>query len=149
MADPITCHILDTTVGKPARGVTVQLFYIAPSVSYTQEDKAYELPYNTDPFAMSKTDADGRIKNWTLNPTLTGDQKAQIGISKSWADLKPGIYKCTFLTGSYFHRQGESATPRTFFPYVDITFEIGNPPDAHYHIPLLLSNHSYTTYRGS
>lgn len=147
--DPVTCHILDTTIGKPATNVTVQLFYIAPFLSFAEDERAYELPYNNEPFAMSKTDADGRIKNWTINPSFTSAQKARIGITSSWSELKPGIYKCMFLTGSYFHRQGDTVATRTFFPYVEITFEIGNPPDSHYHIPLLLSNHSFTTYRGS
>ena len=38
--DPITCHILDTTLGKPASGVIVQLFHISndPSLSSISED---------------------------------------------------------------------------------------------------------------
>lgn len=139
--DPITCHILDTNKGKPAAGVVCQLYYIA-----TDTDGIKELN-ETSPFAMSKTDNDGRIKNWAFDPKLDVNTKKFVGIDDigSWTVLKPGIYKIKFLTGKYFLNQKSS----TFFPYVDITFIVDNPPDNHYHIPLLLSNHGYTTYRGS
>ncbi|KAF6063794.1 HIUase/Transthyretin family protein [Candida albicans] len=81
---------------------------------------------------MAKTDNDGRIKQWIINPN--GDFQ-NLGINKN------SIYKAKFLTGKYFLL--------TFFPFVEISFIIDNPPDNHYHIPLLLSNYSYTTYRGS
>lgn len=144
--DPITCHILDTTRGKPAQGVTCSIYYIGPLIT----DKASETSYDiTDvkPFAMSKTNNDGRIKNWVFNPEA---DLMTIGVDKSsnkWTQLMPGIYKIKFLTGKYFHDLDDKE--RTFFPYVEITYVIDNPPDNHYHIPLLLSNHSYTTYRGS
>ncbi len=67
-----------------------------------------------------------------------------------------------FETGPYYEREGKP----TFYPRVEVSTparpECGNPADAlfqiifnydnpteHYHIPLLLSTHSYTTYRGS
>ncbi|ORX66681.1 hydroxyisourate hydrolase [Basidiobolus meristosporus CBS 931.73] len=59
-------------------------------------------------------------------------------------DLKAGIYQVTFETAEYYERQGK----KCFYPYVKITFEITNPEE-HYHIPLLLSPYSYSTYRGS
>lgn len=153
MADPITCHILDTTVGKPAADVTCQIFYIAPLIQDPSEEAAYDLEPKT-PFAMAKTDNDGRIKNWALNPHFLAAQRSEVGIGQSWTDLKPGIYKVKFLTGKYFHQlqggpKGLELAKRTFFPFVDIVFQVASTPDNHYHIPLLLSNHSYTTYRGS
>lgn len=54
-----------------------------------------------------------------------------------------GIYKIKFNTGEYFH----SSDTRTFYPYIEITFEILD--DEHYHVPLLLNPFGYTTYRGS
>lgn len=142
--DPITCHILDTTRGKPASGVTCSIYYIAPVVTNKSDEESYDVSNNV-PFAMSKTDQDGRIKNWVFNPKL---KSSDIGIDNNvWSTLKPGIYKIKFLTGKYFNDLSDSA--RTFFPFVEIIFTIDSPPDNHYHIPLLLSNHSYTTYRGS
>jgi len=48
-----------------------------------------------------------------------------------------------FETKDYFDK---NRIP-TFYPYVEIIFEIEN--DQHYHIPLLLSPFGYSTYRGS
>lgn len=146
--DPITCHILDTSLGKPASGVTCSIYYVAPIVADKSSEEAYNLSGDGAPFAMSKTDNDGRIKRWVINPDLDNSEKSQVGISDTnWEKLIPGIYRIKFLTGKYFHDLSE--TNRTFFPFVDITFQVDNPPDHHYHVPLLLSNHSYSTYRGS
>lgn len=146
--DPITCHILDTTLGRPASNVSCALYYVGSGVELNDEN-ATDTSSPTEPFARGRTDADGRIKSWVFNPGLSMESKSKIGISNKniWQQLKPGIYKIKFLTGRYFYNLGNNA--RTFFPYVEITFIIENPPDKHYHIPLLLSNHSYTTYRGS
>ncbi|KAM3624702.1 uncharacterized protein V6R79_000436 [Siganus canaliculatus] len=56
----------------------------------------------------------------------------------------PGVYKMRFETGQYWESMGESC----FYPYVEIVFTI-NDPGQKYHIPLLLSRFSYSTYRGS
>jgi 5-hydroxyisourate hydrolase len=137
--DPITCHILDTNRGKPASQVVCQLYFVSTLDGKSTAD-------NANPFAMNHTDGDGRIKNWIFDPNLDSQSRAALGIDdKKWSQLKPGIYKVKFLTGKYFFQQKNT----TFFPFVEITFIINNPPDNHYHIPLLLSNHSYTTYRGS
>jgi 5-hydroxyisourate hydrolase len=59
-------------------------------------------------------------------------------------ELKPGIYRLTFDSAAYFAAQGL----RGLYPLVQITFAVTDS-DAHLHIPLLLSPHGYTTYRGS
>jgi 5-hydroxyisourate hydrolase len=54
-----------------------------------------------------------------------------------------GTYRLTFATAEYFHRNNRSS----IYPEVAICFLVdGVSP---YHIPLLLSDNSYTTYRGS
>jgi len=58
--------------------------------------------------------------------------------------LETGIYRITFQTLQYFLAQDIDS----FYPVIEITFRYSNPEE-HYHIPLLLSAHSYTTYRGS
>ncbi len=73
--------------------------------------------------ASGTTDADGRIMDWM-------DGKAS-----------PGKYRLTFDTDTY--HQGEG-----FFSSVVVEFQI-NASDTHYHVPLLLSPFSYSTYRGS
>jgi 5-hydroxyisourate hydrolase len=70
------------------------------------------------------TDADGRCRE------LTRRQEA-------------GTYRLTLDTGAYFRRQGRTS----IYPEVSIAFIIED--EAHYHLPLLLSDNSYTTYRGS
>lgn len=64
------------------------------------------------------------------------------------ADLMPegqtGIYRLTFATAEYFKNQ----KMKTFYPSVSICFEVASPKE-HYHVPLLLSGHGYSTYRGS
>ena len=59
-------------------------------------------------------------------------------------NLRKGIYRVLFAVGDYFARQGTAS----FFPEVTIAFKIEAPTE-HYHVPLLLSPHGYTTYRGS
>ncbi|MCF6264462.1 MAG: hydroxyisourate hydrolase [Xanthomonadales bacterium] len=73
--------------------------------------------------ATGKTNADGRIMEWMDAPT------------------KAGKYRLSFDTGSYHQGKG-------FFPSVIIEFQI-DATDTHYHVPLLLSPFSYSTYRGS
>jgi 5-hydroxyisourate hydrolase len=58
------------------------------------------------------------------------------------ADAASGLYRLTFDTGAYLHRLGRTS----IYPEIAITFDCG---EAHYHLPLLLSDNSYTTYRGS
>jgi 5-hydroxyisourate hydrolase len=54
-----------------------------------------------------------------------------------------GVYRLTFDTGTYLKRKGRS----TIYPEISISFTFTG--DEHYHLPLLLSDNSYTTYRGS
>jgi 5-hydroxyisourate hydrolase len=74
------------------------------------------------------TDADGRQRN-LVDGSVT---------------LTVGMYRLLFDTRAYF----EAQQVRTFFPNVVVTFEIAEA-EAHYHVPLLISPYSYTTYRGS
>ena len=56
----------------------------------------------------------------------------------------PGVYRVTFAVGPYFAGRGQ----RAFYPEVVILFTLDDP-DAHYHVPLLLSPYAFSTYRGS
>jgi 5-hydroxyisourate hydrolase len=58
-------------------------------------------------------------------------------------DAEAGDYRLTFETGSYLGRLGRSS----IYPEISIAFTCGG--EAHYHLPLLLSDNGYTTYRGS
>jgi len=58
-------------------------------------------------------------------------------------DLAAGTYELTFAAGAYFAR---TDTP-SFFGSIPVRFVIAG--DGKYHVPLLLSPWSYSTYRGS
>jgi len=68
------------------------------------------------------TDDDGRLR--TLTPA---------------GPVQPGTYRIRFQTGAY---------QTGFFPVVEIQFTVDDGAQ-HYHVPLLLSPYSYSTYRGS
>ena len=72
----ITTHILDTSKGKPASGVTVVL-YSSDNDAWTETTR-------------SKTDGDGRIKDLLPNDS----------------SLQAGVYKLRFETKDYFDNDG-------------------------------------------
>ena len=63
------------------------------------------------------------------------------------ANFKEGEYELVFLIGEYF-KNITNLPKRPFLNEVVIRFGISSP-DEHYHIPLLVSPWSYSTYRGS
>lgn len=71
------------------------------------------------------TDTDGRVDS--LGP----------------AALDSGDYRLRFDTADYYERSGTTG----FYPEVVVAFTI--TADERYHVPLLLTPHGYTTYRGS
>jgi 5-hydroxyisourate hydrolase len=58
-----------------------------------------------------------------------------------------GSYRLEFSIGDYFTSRGDAAAGR-FLTIVPIVFEVDDP-GRDYHVPLLVSPWSYTTYRGS
>jgi 5-hydroxyisourate hydrolase len=60
------------------------------------------------------------------------------------AELPPGEYELVFAVGDYFGREADPP----FLDRVPVRFGIADP-DAHYHVPLLVSPWAYSTYRGS
>ena len=58
-------------------------------------------------------------------------------------DASQGNYRLTFSTGEYLAQKGRAS----IYPEISITFSFGG--EEQYHLPLLLSDNSYTTYRGS
>ena len=115
MPGPITTHVLDTSLGKPAVGMHAAL-----------ETRTDETTWRN--LSEGVTDADGRI-----NHLMPGNSR-----------LLPGVYRITFDTRAYF--RGKNVD--TFYPSVIIMFEIKDLT-SHYHVPLLISPHGYSTYRGS
>lgn len=134
--DSITCHILDTSVGKPARGVRVRLQLTAGNSSHGTSGATVEFE--------SQTDDDGRVKSWLpySSPASSGEVPVYT-LDDVLGDIKgPSRWTLRFDTAAYFG--GED---RTFFPEVTVVFAVQE--GEHYHVPLLLAPYSYSTYRGS
>ena len=62
--------------------------------------------------------------------------------------LAPGRYRLEFSAGAYFRALGLDLPEPPFLDVVPIAFGIAEP-DAHIHVPLLISPYGYSTYRGS
>ncbi|KAI2473172.1 Hydroxyisourate hydrolase [Annulohypoxylon bovei var. microspora] len=125
--DSITCHVLDTSAGKPAKGIRVKL-------------EGGHTPLKT---FESQTDDDGRINAWLpySSAHASGDVPT-FSIDDVLSEVEDkSTWTLRFDTGSYF---GEG---NTFFPEVLVAFTVDK--GQHYHVPLLLSPYSYSTYRGS
>jgi 5-hydroxyisourate hydrolase len=78
------------------------------------------------------TNADGR----TDSPLLQGEA------------MRIGRYRLVFEAGEYFRRRGLDLPEPPFVDQVTIDFGISQA-DGHYHVPLLVTPWSYSTYRGS
>lgn len=64
------------------------------------------------------------------------------------AALQPGVYELDFAVGEYFAARGVTLPTPRFLDVVTLRFGIADA-GAHYHVPLLVSPWSYSTYRGS
>ncbi len=93
--------------------------------------RLYALRDPRESVAYAKTNADGR----TEKPLLEGDAMAS------------GSYELEFDIGSYFRCKGAVVDEPAFLETVVIRFTVKE--DEHYHVPLLVSPWSYSTYRGS
>jgi 5-hydroxyisourate hydrolase len=120
MTGHLTTHVLDTARGRPAAGMRVELARL-------DEGDARQV------LKAVRTNPDGR----TDAPLLAQDE------------LSRGVYELVFEVGEYFAGQPEAgAADPAFLGRVPIRFGISDP-SAHYHVPLLTSPWSYSTYRGS
>ena len=83
-----------------------------------------------------------KIKSIILNNNGRSDKPLIEGVN-----FKEGQYELIFSVGDYF--KNITNLPKTpFLDEVIIRFGISNPNE-HYHVPLLVSPWSYSTYRGS
>lgn len=117
MPGRLTTHVLDTARGRPAAGMSIELFRLDGG--------------SRSPLKTALTNADGR----TDEPLLEGDE------------LEVGEYEIFFGVGEYFAGWEGVADP-PFLGRVPVRFSLADP-SARYHVPLLTSPWSYSTYRGS
>ncbi|KAG9222503.1 hypothetical protein PTI98_000960 [Pleurotus ostreatus] len=125
---PVTCHVLDSSTGKPADGVAVTL----QELTTAKYDGGPDI---FDPLGKGQTNSDGRCLD-LLSVKNPQDEPFKL--------VEGRTYKVVFKTKEYFDRTNR----KCFYPWVEISFTIENP-DEHYHIPLLISPYGFTTYRGS
>jgi len=81
---------------------------------------------------QTATNADGRVDQ----PLLEGEA------------LQSGEYRLVFAVGDYFRGAGVALPRPPFLERIAIEFGIADPR-AHYHVPVLCTPWSYSTYRGS
>jgi 2-oxo-4-hydroxy-4-carboxy-5-ureidoimidazoline decarboxylase len=115
----LSTHVLDTCNGIPALGVRIDLL---------------ELSENGDhrTITTAETNDDGRT-----DAPLIGGQPVPIG-----------RYELHFHVADYFGRLGLPLADPPFLGVVPVQFSVADP-EGHYHVPLLASPWSYSTYRGS
>jgi 2-oxo-4-hydroxy-4-carboxy-5-ureidoimidazoline decarboxylase len=115
----LSTHVLDTHAGHPAAGVAIELA---------------ELPAHGAPhvIASGTTNLDGR----TDQPLISG------------RPIPLGRYELRFHVGAYFARRGAPQSDPPFLDVVPVRFDVAEP-ESHYHVPLLVTPWSYSTYRGS
>ncbi|PVH71492.1 transthyretin-like protein-like protein [Cadophora sp. DSE1049] len=141
---PITCHVLDTTTGRPATNLAVKLSCVDfPGIEF-----------------VDTTNNDGRIAAWANKQGPNGQEGAYVeskggvmaalfaiiaeqGAREPSASrpLGSSLWKLQFNTGAHY------GVGNTFFPIVELSFLVVK--DEHFHVPLLLGPYSFTTYRGS
>ncbi len=115
----LSTHVLDTMHGTPAGGMAVELY---------------------------TTGADGAqlVRRFVLNE----DGRNPHGPLFDNASLKKGTYRLVFDVAAYFRGKGVTLPEPPFLDRVSLDFGIAETAQ-HYHVPLLVSPWSYSTYRGS
>jgi 5-hydroxyisourate hydrolase len=117
----LSTHVLDTMHGCPAAGMSVKLY---------------------------TTTADGSQATLVKTMTLNADGRNPDGLLFDHDSLKVGTYRLVFDVAAYFRSLGVSLPEPNFLNLVSLDFGIAHA-DEHYHVPLLVSPWSYSTYRGS
>ena len=115
----LTTHALDVARGRPASGLRVDLAAL--------DDEG-----GRRPLVSTTTNGDGR----TDAPLLAGQSMAV------------GRYELTFHVGAYLAALDPPGAAAPFLDLVPVRFAIADGA-AHYHVPLLFTPWSYSTYRGS
>jgi 5-hydroxyisourate hydrolase len=115
----LTTHVLDTARGRPAAGMALELARIDENG-------------NRRILKAVRTNSDGRT-----DAPLLGE-----------GELEGGVYEIVFDVGEYFAGGGTGVPDPPFLGRVPVRFGIADP-SSHYHVPLLVSPWSYSTYRGS
>jgi 5-hydroxyisourate hydrolase len=115
----LSTHVLDTAHGCPASAMKVTLLRVGAD------------------------DAAATIKAFELNHDGRAD-----GPLLDAAAMAAGRYRLVFEVADYFRARGVDLPDPPFIDVVTLDFGIADAA-GHYHVPLLVSPWSYSTYRGS
>ena len=121
----LSTHVLDTMNGCPAAGMSVAL-------------------YTTETVAGSDEPRATLVKRFQLN----ADGRNPDGPLYDNTNLKVGTYRLVFDVQGYFKAKDVTLPEPNFLSRVALDFGVAHT-DQHYHVPLLVSPWSYSTYRGS
>ncbi|KAF2841777.1 Hydroxyisourate hydrolase [Patellaria atrata CBS 101060] len=124
---PITCHVLDTTLGRPGGNIPVSLTLLSTT--------------GFCPRFNGITNADGRVTAWSTE--LSGFPPSLETVFHD-AESSATRWSLKFDVSRYFGEREIEA----FFEEVEIKFVVRSRKE-HYHVPVLLGPYNYTTYRGS
>ncbi|HLY41471.1 MAG TPA: hydroxyisourate hydrolase [Terracidiphilus sp.] len=130
----ITTHVLDTALGKPAAGIAVRL---EKEESGGWSEVTTHRTGKSEPRTVRTEDRGTWVE---VNRSVTdGDGRCRDLIENAAA----GRYRLIFEVGPYFERLRRTSL------YSEIAIVFTCSGHEHYHLPLLLSDNGYTTYRGS
>ena len=77
--------------------------------------------------------------SWTdIGSAMTGENGRIESFGEDFT-VEDGVYKLSF---------DMSETGETFFPEIDVIFDVEDPEE-HYHVPVVVSPYGYSTYRGN
>jgi len=90
---------------------------------------------------------DGEQATLLKSLTLNHDGRTDAPLFDNYS-LKTGTYRLSFNVAGYFKAKGVQLPEPNFLSVVHLDFGVAHA-DQHYHVPLLVSPWSYSTYRGS
>lgn len=126
------CFLFTTPAVFAAPEGTLSVHILNQQTGAPSPDVSVVLEKKTDTgwqkLATDRTDSNGRVKS--LYPQD--------------ADMEKGVYKVTFETGDHFNKNNQDS----FFPEIPVIFVVSKNNEK-LHIPLLLSQYGYSTYRGN
>lgn len=115
----LSTHVLDTMHGCPAAGMKLTLQHL-----------------------------EGTQFQTLLNIVLNADGRNEGGALLDASAMVAGRYRLLFEVGAYFRGRGVTLPEPAFIDTVPVDFGIADA-NGHYHVPLLVTPWTYSTYRGS
>jgi 5-hydroxyisourate hydrolase len=108
-------------------------------------DTAHGRPARGIMIQLFAVEGDGRRKVAEAVTNADGRTDAPLLVGQTY---KAGTYELLFHAGAYFRGLGAALSDPPFLDVIPIRFSLAES-DGHYHVPLLVSPWSYSTYRGS